>query len=130
MSTENTVALSMIVRDAQEHLRRCLESCAGLLSEIVIGDTGSQDQTVAIAKSFGAAILSVPWTDDFAAARNAVLREVRSDWILVLDADELLDPSAHTHLARHLQARSIAGYQVPIRNYVLNMQERLWDQRP
>ena len=128
MTTENNLALSMIVRDAQEHLKNCLESCIGLVSEIVIGDTGSQDQTVSIAKSFGAKIVDVPWTDDFSAARNAVLQSTSAAWVLALDADEMLDPSEATVLMQHLRASAVYGYQVPIRNYVLSIRERLWDQ--
>jgi len=128
MITENNLALSMIVRDAEEHLRNCLESCKGLVSEIVIGDTGSTDQTVSIARSFGARIVDVPWTDDFSAARNAVLRSTAADWVLVLDADEMLDPGEAVVLAQHLRALSTHGYRVPIRNYVLSVRERLWDQ--
>src|SRR5215475_13512420 len=115
MTTENNLALSMIVRNAQEHLKNCLESCIGLVSEIVIGDTGSQDQTVSIAKSFGAKIVDVPWTDDFSAARNAVLQSTSAAWVLALDADEMLDPSEATVLMQHLRASAVYGYQVPIR---------------
>jgi tetratricopeptide (TPR) repeat protein len=128
MTARNTIALSMIVRDAQAHLKNCLHSCVGLVSEIVIGDTGSRDETVSIAKGFGARVVSVPWTDDFAAARNIVLRSTSADWVLVMDADELLDPAAGTTLTQHIHSPSVAGYQVPIRNYVLSLQERLWDQ--
>jgi len=128
MKMKNTLALSMIVRDAEEQLGDCLSSCRELVDEIVIGDTGSRDRTISIAKSFGATVVTLPWMDDFAAARNAVLHSVETDWVLVLDADELLDPDARTNLRTHLQNRAVAGYQVAIRNYVTSLNERLWDQ--
>ena len=122
-----SLALSMIVRDAAATLRQCLESVRGIADEIVIGDTGSADTTLEIAREFRARIIEFPWANDFSAARNAVLVEVRCDWVLSLDADEILDPEAGNAL-RKLPGESAAdGYQVPIRNYVLSLEDRIWD---
>ncbi len=82
----------MIVRDEAQRLQTCLDSVRGIVDEIVIVDTGSQDDTVAIAQQGGARVYHFPWQDDFAAARNAALGYVQSDWVLVLDADEILTP--------------------------------------
>src|ERR1700743_457747 len=89
-----TVALSMIVRDASAYLAACVKSVRGVVDEMVIADTGSTDDTVAIGLNLGARVIPVRWTDDFAAARNRALAVVRSDWVLSLDADEQLDASA------------------------------------
>src|SRR5450432_3295316 len=122
-----TLALSMIVRDAERELSACLASCRSLVDEIVIADTGSRDDTARIAKEYGANVIEVAWTNDFAAARNAAMQGITSEWILSLDADERLDSEAVTSLLPLLQDESIAAYQVTIRNYVLSMSERLWD---
>jgi glycosyltransferase involved in cell wall biosynthesis len=122
-----TLALSMIVRDAARELAACLASCRSVVNEIRIADTGSTDETVQIAKTFGAMVTNVPWTNDFAAARNAALQGVVSDWILSLDADERLDPDAEIRLPALLREQPVFGYQVTIRNYVLSAKERLWD---
>jgi tetratricopeptide (TPR) repeat protein len=121
-----TLALSMIVRDAADFLARCLESARPFADQIVIADTGSQDQTIAIARSFGAKVIEIPWQDDFAAARNRCLEHAASDWILVLDADEMLDPETAPLLRGHLSTGA-AGYNVAIRNFVLSLQDRIWD---
>jgi len=123
-----TVALSMIVRNGGEDLARCLTSVRGIVDEIVIADTGSEDLSIALAENFGARVIGIPWQDDFAAARNASLREAKSDWILVLDADEQLDDKARAQVPAALHNPGVDGYQVTIRNYVLGMDERLWDQ--
>lgn len=123
-----TVTLSMIVRNGGEDLARCLTSVRGVVDEIVIADTGSEDLSIAVAESFGARVISIPWQDDFAAARNASLREVKSDWVLVLDADEQLDDQARVQVPAALHNPGVDGYQVTIRNYVQSMDERLWDQ--
>lgn len=79
---------AIIVRNEADHLRRCLGSIQGLCDEIVVVDTGSQDNTVAVAHSFGARVLHKTWNDDFAASRNVALDAVDSEWVLYIDADE------------------------------------------
>ena len=122
-----TVALSMIVRDAAATLAACLESVRGIVDEIVVADTGSTDETIAIATQYHAQVIRVAWADDFAAARNEALKAVKSDWVLVLDADERLDPSAASQIRALIGDESTAGYQVTVRNYVLSLEDRIWD---
>lgn len=122
------VALCMIVKDAAATLEACLESVREVVDEIVIADTGSTDSTIALARKRGARVVEIPWENDFAAARNRALAEVQADWVLVLDADEILDASASTAIPRLTAAKDVAGYQVTIRNYVHTLEDRLWDQ--
>ncbi|MFL5883949.1 MAG: glycosyltransferase [Thermoleophilaceae bacterium] len=84
------LSLCMIVKDEEEMLPRCLDSVHDAVDEIVIVDTGSTDRTVEIAESFGAKVLHKEWTGDFAEARNASFDAATGDWILYLDADEVL----------------------------------------
>jgi glycosyltransferase involved in cell wall biosynthesis len=55
------LSLSMIVRDEAERLGRCLASVQGFVDEMVVVDTGSQDGTVALARSLGATVHEIPW---------------------------------------------------------------------
>ena len=98
-----TLSLSMIVRNEAERIAACLESVRGFADELVVLDTGSTDDTVAIAQRCGAVVHTMPWPGDFAPARNEALRHVHGDWVLVLDADELLMPEAREPL-RQLMA--------------------------
>ncbi len=82
----------MIVKDEAELLPRCLASVQSAVDEMVVLDTGSTDQTVAIAKQHGAQVYECDWPNDFAIARNQALRYVQGEWVLVLDADEVLVP--------------------------------------
>jgi tetratricopeptide (TPR) repeat protein len=84
----------MIVRDEEEFLGPCLESVRGVVDEIVVVDTGSNDRTVEIAQQHGARIIQHAWGDHFAEARNRGLAAARGDFVLQLDADERLDPAA------------------------------------
>ncbi len=108
----------MIVRDGAAGLARCLASVAGVAGRILIGDTGSTDDSIAIARHYGAEVVSVPWEDDFSKARNAVLAQARCDWVLVLDADEMLDPSAAAALPALLAREDVYGYDLWRWNYV------------
>ena len=121
------LALSMIVRDAAGTLDACLRSAKGVVDEIVIADTGSNDSTLEIARNYGARVLQIPWENDFASARNQALAEVTADWVLSLDADERLDPETARPIPTLLGKASVAGYQVTIRNYVMSLEDRIWD---
>ncbi len=84
------VSLCMIVKDEETVLKRCLNSIANLVDEIIIVDTGSSDQTKAIATEFAAKIFDFEWIDDFAAARNYAFAHATKEYILWLDADDVL----------------------------------------
>lgn len=85
-----TVSLCMIVKNEEESLERCLASIADLVEELVIVDTGSTDRTQDIAQQFQARIFSFSWIDDFAAARNYAFEQATQQYIMWLDADDLL----------------------------------------
>ena len=87
---ELKLSLCMIVRDEQEMLPGCLASLKDAVDEMVIVDTGSTDSTVEIARSFEAKVIFHEWTGSFAEARNVSLEAACGDWLLVLDADEVL----------------------------------------
>ena len=123
------LVLSMIVKDAEATLARCLASARGVVDEIVIADTGSSDRSREIAAGHGAAVFQIPWENDFAKARNLCLERVNADWVLVLDADEALDPAAKDLLPPLLAHPTVMGYIVQIRNYLLELNCHLWDQK-
>jgi tetratricopeptide (TPR) repeat protein len=112
------LSLAMIVRNEAAHLGHCLDSVRGLVDEMVVVDTGSSDDTVAIARARGAAVSVFPWIGDFSAARNASLAQVTGDWVLVLDADEALDPVDFPLIRQALAQERVSGFQLLIRNYL------------
>ena len=84
------ISLCMIVKNEAHCLERCLKSVHRCVDEIIIVDTGSTDDTVQIAKKFGAKVFNYTWNDDFAAARNFSIEQAVGSWIFYLDADEEL----------------------------------------
>ncbi len=113
-----TIELSMIVKNGARTLERCLKSVAPFIDRIVIGDTGSTDNTISLAQSLGAEVIRIPWENDFAAARNRVLAAAQSDWVLSLDADEMLAPDAAAQIRRNIARKDIDAYDVVVWNYV------------
>jgi tetratricopeptide (TPR) repeat protein len=122
-----SVALSMIVKNGAATIRACLESAREIVEQIVIADTGCTDHTCEIAREFHANIISVPWENDFAKARNLALEPVKTDWVLVLDADEELDRDGLKNIPQLLHEAEVGGYVTPIRNYVGHRFSRGWD---
>jgi len=100
-----SLSLSMIVKNEEDILARCLSSVQNIADEIVIVDTGSTDNTKSVAKQFGAKIYEENWSEDFSKARNVSLGHCTSDWILVLDADEYLCPT-DSYLIKELSKKS------------------------
>lgn len=86
------LSLCAIALNEEVALPKCLSSVQGIVDEIVLLDTGSSDFTPEIARSFGAKVYDYKWCNDFSAARNEALKYVQGDWVLVLDADEVLVP--------------------------------------
>jgi glycosyltransferase involved in cell wall biosynthesis len=84
------LSLCMIVKDEEEMLPRCLAAAAPAVDEIVIVDTGSSDRTIEIAREYGATVIERAWTGSFADARNVSFDAATGDWLMFLDADEVL----------------------------------------
>ncbi|HSH00055.1 MAG TPA: tetratricopeptide repeat protein [candidate division Zixibacteria bacterium] len=85
-----TVSACLIVRNEEDHLRRCLASVRDVCDEIIVVDTGSEDRTIEIAREYGCRVFEQPWEGDFSKHRNYSLAQATGDWILIIDADEEL----------------------------------------
>jgi glycosyltransferase involved in cell wall biosynthesis len=89
-ATGLTLSLCMIVKDEEEMLPRCLAAVKPAVDEMIVVDTGSSDRTVEIAESFGARVIHHEWNGSFSDARNVSLEAATGDWVIYLDADEVL----------------------------------------
>jgi len=120
LSSGLSVSLCVIARDEEQSIGACISSVGGLVREVVVVDTGSADRTAELAAEAGARVFNFPWRDDFAAARNYALDQATGDWILVLDADEILEPVEPEELVRLLAVSDVEGYFVKIYSYLGN----------
>lgn len=83
-------SLCMIVKNEEKTLNRCIESTKDLFDEIIIVDTGSEDNTKNIAKKFTNKVYDFKWCDDFSKARNFSFEKATKDFIMWLDADDVI----------------------------------------
>ncbi len=105
------LSVCMIMRDEEAVLRRCLDSLQGIYDELCIADTGSVDSSREIARSYQAKLIDFTGCNgadgkiiDFAAARNAALAMATGDWVLQIDADEVLQ-TGHQRIRHHINAK-------------------------
>lgn len=129
------LSLCTIVRDDELLISKMLESVVGVVDEVVLCDTGSTDNTVAVAEAFAyqheglVKIVHFEWCDDFSAARNYSMKHATGDWILILDADEFLDSEGKQGLRAHLEKTTVDGVFVKSRSYGGSMKnlQNVWE---
>lgn len=110
------LTLAVLTRDEEAMLPGLLASVQGAVDELLVVDSGSRDNTVALAKAAGATVLSITWTDDWSAARNAALPHVTSPYLLILDADERLGPGGPAALRAALAQGGFDCGLLPLHN--------------
>jgi glycosyltransferase involved in cell wall biosynthesis len=116
----------MITKNEEAFLEQCLNSVKNIIDEIIIVDTGSTDNTKNIAKKFcemrvnsrtrsqlTAKISNFKWQDDFSAAKNESIKHATKDWILVMDADEVIEKSDLTKIKNTVENPRFSGHQKP-----------------
>jgi glycosyltransferase involved in cell wall biosynthesis len=113
------VSLCLIVRNEAANLHACLQPVTALFDEVIVVDTGSQDDTRRIAQNLGAKVVDFEWCDDFSAARNAALEHATGNWICWLDADDRLDAENRARLSNLLQQIRLQPADVARRVYVM-----------
>lgn len=101
-----TLSLCMIVKNEEMNIARCLDSVANLVDEIVIVDTGSTDRTIEIASEYTSKVYSIPWKDDFSAARNESFSRASMDYCMWMDADDVLEATEKEKFLQLKQALS------------------------
>jgi len=118
MNQHKNISLCMIVKDEESFIANCLQSVQEIVDEIIIVDTGSTDKTVEIAYTYGAKVYHLPWDNNFSDARNFSLEKATGEWILILDADEELNPEDKSKLKKLTTIKDIDAYYVMVYNYL------------
>ncbi|MBD3920831.1 glycosyltransferase [Paenibacillus sp. PR3] len=125
----NLISLCMIVKNEENVLARCLDSVKTLVDEIIIVDTGSNDQTKQIALQYTDRVYDFCWNNDFAAARNESIRHATGKWILVLDADEYMSTDGHQQLRDLLQNNANINHPIGFTLNILNFTGSGYDEQ-
>ena len=99
------LSVAMIVKNEESCLESCLKSIEGLVDEVVICDTGSEDKTLEIARRYTDKVYTdYKWEDSFAKARNHALSKCTGDWVLSIDADEILLDGGAENIRKTIEA--------------------------
>lgn len=112
-----TLSLCIITKDEEKNIERCINSVKNIVDEIVVVDTGSKDKTVEISESLGARVIHTKWEDDFSKARNIAIDNATSDWILFLDADEVVREEDVIKIRPLLEDDTVEAYMCKFINY-------------
>ena len=118
-----TLSVVLITHNEEGNLPRTLQSVMPLVrdgrGEIIVVDSGSTDGTVEIAQSYGAKVSVETW-NGFAAQKNSAIDKASMDWVLQLDADEVLEPELAGEIEVALQSDSgVRGFWIPRKNFFL-----------
>lgn len=123
------LSVVLLARNEEENIGKCLEGVKDIADEIIVGDDGSTDKTVEIAQSFGAKIIRVKHEPLFHINKEKVLEAAQDEWILQLDADEIVTPSLRTEIKKiiNMDNHEIEKYQegLPKRKLFLRHQRIL-----
>jgi (heptosyl)LPS beta-1,4-glucosyltransferase len=117
------IAIVLTYNEA-EHITACLEALRFADARLVF-DSGSTDNTQALAKQAGAEVMVRPF-DNYTGQRNAALEAVkdRAEWVLFVDADERVSPALAAEIQQAMTQSEIAGWQIPRHNYLFGVLTR------
>jgi len=108
------ISAVLVTLNEERRIPRTLESLAGVADEIVVVDSGSSDRTREISMQHGARVITHQW-EGYARQKNFAAAQARHDWILSLDADEVVSPELAAEL-REIKRQGpgeAAGFRVP-----------------
>ncbi len=112
-----TLSLAMIVKNEEKVLDRCLDSCKGVFDEIIIVDTGSTDSTKQIAKNYTNKVFDFEWKNDFSLARNFAFSKASTDYVMWLDADDVMPSKTVKQLKKLKQNLAKTNFDVVMLKY-------------
>lgn len=111
--TPGTISAVLVVRNEGATIRRCLDSLAGVVDEIVVVHDGPcADDTLDIAAARGCRVIEAPRYGHCERHTPLAYREARGEWILNLDADEFLSPELGASLRHLIAAEGVDGYEL------------------
>jgi glycosyltransferase involved in cell wall biosynthesis len=121
------LTIAIPVRNEERNLSACLQAIgADFASRVVVIDSASSDATASVARSHGAEVIEFHWNGHFPKKRNWFLRHhtPSTEWVLFLDADEILTPAVKQEIAAALPGSSHQGFLLSYTNYFLGRRLR------
>ena len=118
---------AILTRDEERHIQACIESVRWTDAVLVV-DSFSSDNTVALAQTAGAVVIQHPW-ENYSVQRNVALEKARSEtfaaqWLFFIDADERATPELAGEIRQVIASGTETGWWVPRHNYILGHRMR------
>ncbi|HVS13296.1 MAG TPA: glycosyltransferase [Thermoanaerobaculia bacterium] len=113
-----SLSLCIVVKNEASFLAPCIASARPICDEVVVVDTGSTDGTQDVARSAGARVHEESWPGDLGRAHDLPVERASGDWILTLDADEVMDPAGLDEIPRLIDGGEHEGWIFVFRNYL------------
>lgn len=120
------LSVCMIVKNEEKYLRDCLDSINEIADEIIVVDTGSTDKTKEIAVEFGGKIFDFAWNGNFSSARNFSISKAKGDWILCIDADEVISKADCLKLKETISVSEANAFYLVWRDYTNDSSVSNW----
>lgn len=118
MEKKPKISVAIITHNEEKNIPRCLQAAAILEPEFIIIDSHSTDNTLEIAKKFNAKCFSEDWKG-FSEQKNSLIEKCNSEWILFLDADEVLSPELSNEILEAFEKQGIDGYSINRKTHYL-----------
>lgn len=113
----NDISVSIIVKNAESTFEDVLKSVYGWTREIIVVDSFSTDKTIEIAKKYDAMIFEHKY-DGEGQQRNYALKKANTEWILALDADEVVTPNLKKEITQTISNSKFSGYKILLRGHL------------
>ncbi len=114
-----TLSVVLATRNEAENIERCLDSIKNIADEIVIADEESTDNTLELAKKYGARIIKAHHNINFHVTKNLAINAAKMDWTLQLDADEVISPELGAEITSEISRPTADGYWINRKNWFL-----------
>lgn len=120
---EKLISAIIIAKNEEKMLSECLKTL-GWVDELLLLDTGSSDNTIKIAKKFGAKVVEYNKGKSFSDWRNFAAKKATGNWILYVDADERITNNLEKEISQKIKGDGYSCYAIPRRNFVLGKELR------
>ncbi len=111
------VSVVVITKNEEANIKDCLGSVSGWADEIVVVDDASSDKTVELAEGFASSVYHRRM-DNEGKHRNWAYAQARNEWVLSLDADEMVTPELREEISAAIRSDQFHAYSIPLKNYI------------
>lgn len=122
MKIENKLTIAILTKNEEKNIVDVIRNAKQATDNVLIVDSGSTDNTVALAEANGAMVAYRAWDNDFAAQRNFALQHVETEWVLYLDADERLNGKLIEAIKKSMTANEQKQYSMMRKIYAFGFE--------